>query len=893
MSFSKLKSKKIWILIILVLLACTIVYGQFITFSKLYIFNDTGSDTFDAYWPFIYDLNTKIKQGDAPFWSHNMGIGINYYSSNVFIGDPFVYLYMLLDPDYIVYAFGLIMVVKILLSAVFFYLFTRKMGLSSLPSIITSFIYAFNGYIILWGQHYQFVNVMLYAPLLLLGFERLLKDKKGLLITLAVMLLALNSYYFLYIISIFFLIYAVMRYLVVNRFSIKEFSKAFIKAFSYYTLGVTTAFFLVLPAISYVLNSPRISGKATMGVFKLGDLQYYISLVLRAFGNDTTGIANQFYGYINYYESPIIYSSILTLLLLPQIFIQGTRKEKVVYSLVYMLISAMLLLPFFAVFFNAFSKIDYRWTFGIIIFNLYTLAHVLQKWISNSYRLNIKVVITSLALLMIIPFVALYTGRENFDWTTVQVVTSNKAIIVSLVFCILYFLIFLSINKIRKFDNRHKFSWVILAIVFIEAVTLNYPTVNDRMLLDSSYIKNKEGYFDSSNDALNNIKEVDNGFYRINKTFNSRFLNDALIQKYNGFKEYNSVMQPSTIDFYNKMNVTIAGNNSLIYGLDNRVKLETFLNNKYYLSITEQAPYGYKLLGKYNNIYAFENEFWLPFGYTYDSFIKESEFDKLDTMQKEDSLYKAFVVNDDSAENFNEFKSYNSDEIDKPNEEKLELSNELGSMDNRVFTETTFSEPLTGEFVLSLDIDAKQATTMDIYWKNNIDEHLGLNVMKYSIEAGKKNYNIPLNYKQNIIAAGLSFETPAADLQISDAWLSFKKINYNIEDIKKLSQNEYKLSTVTNNKIEGVIEVAGAKLLALSVPYDEGWSVKVDGKEAKVQKVNVGFIGVLLEPGLHQVEFKFTPPLFKTGLIITIISILIIVTLLIIQWRKQRVNQNT
>ena len=58
-----------------------------------------------------------------------------------------------------------------------------------------------------------------------------------------------------------------------------------------------------------------------------------------------------------------------------------------------------------------------------------------------------------------------------------------------------------------------------------------------------------------------------------------------------------------------------------------------------------------------------------------------------------------------------------------------------------------------------------------------------------------------------------------------------------------------------------------------SIPYDEGWKLKVDGEKKNYIKVLNGFIAVELEEGQHIIEFKYTPPGFKCGIIISLISL--------------------
>ena len=61
----------------------------------------------------------------------------------------------------------------------------------------------------------------------------------------------------------------------------------------------------------------------------------------------------------------------------------------------------------------------------------------------------------------------------------------------------------------------------------------------------------------------------------------------------------------------------------------------------------------------------------------------------------------------------------------------------------------------------------------------------------------------------------------------------------------------------------------------LSIPYDKGFTIYVDGKEKEYEIVNNGFIGFKLEKGIHRVEIRYNSPLFKEGSIISICSLIV------------------
>jgi hypothetical protein len=54
-----------------------------------------------------------------------------------------------------------------------------------------------------------------------------------------------------------------------------------------------------------------------------------------------------------------------------------------------------------------------------------------------------------------------------------------------------------------------------------------------------------------------------------------------------------------------------------------------------------------------------------------------------------------------------------------------------------------------------------------------------------------------------------------------------------------------------------------------SVPWEEGWSAKVNGKDADIEKVDVGFMAVKINKGWNTVRFNYMTPGLINGLLIT------------------------
>ena len=118
--------------------------------------------------------------------------------------------------------------------------------------------------------------------------------------------------------------------------------------------------------------------------------------------------------------------------------------------------------------------------------------------------------------------------------------------------------------------------------------------------------------------------------------------------------------------------------------------------------------------------------------------------------------------------------------------------------------------------------------------------------------------------------------------------------NYTLEmlasDVNELKKDSFQLTESGQNKLKGKIEVKKNKMLFFSIPFDTGWTAKVDGKKTELQLINVGFMGIPLIPGSHVIELEFMPRFVKTGSILTACSLVIYAFLIWWKTRKVKIN---
>ncbi len=63
------------------------------------------------------------------------------------------------------------------------------------------------------------------------------------------------------------------------------------------------------------------------------------------------------------------------------------------------------------------------------------------------------------------------------------------------------------------------------------------------------------------------------------------------------------------------------------------------------------------------------------------------------------------------------------------------------------------------------------------------------------------------------------------------------------------------------------------RLIFFSVPHDNGWKAYINGKETEILTVNGGLMGIVVPPGDCDIEFTFTTPGLKIGIIVSVISL--------------------
>ena len=96
------------------------------------------------------------------------------------------------------------------------------------------------------------------------------------------------------------------------------------------------------------------------------------------------------------------------------------------------------------------------------------------------------------------------------------------------------------------------------------------------------------------------------------------------------------------------------------------------------------------------------------------------------------------------------------------------------------------------------------------------------------------------------------------------------------------------LKTYRNNQVQIDAQLSNPGILVLTDAFYPGWKVQVDGKEQKILRANYLFRAVALPAGNHQVEFRYEPESFMIGLMISLCTAGLLLTVPLVGWFRRR-----
>jgi len=658
----------------LLVFLCGIVFHKFIFDYSVYIFKDIGSDTLNAFYPSFVQIAEILWSGSIPGWSFEQGMGQNIFPFS--LNDPTVYLLYFLGSKNL--SFGIIWmeIFKILGSGLLFFLFLKKIGVGAIAGYIGGLLYAFSGFMVVGGSWYGFSTLGFYVALMLYSFELLYVENKWWLFPISITLIASLNVVSLYTCSLLLSAYIFFRVIGDEKINLKKLSSLFSSVLLLGTLGVLISSVLLLPNLLQMLGSPRVLGSssqfielASIPIFEIGNAHYLITLIMRTFSSDLLGNGSNYIGWGNYLEAPMSYCGLICLLLAPQIFHFLNKRQKLVYGIFIGTYIFFEIFPWFRRCFwlfqgDYFRDLSLHVSAIIILFSALTIDKIIKGGKINLLLLTVSF----LALIIVLYFpynVDLLDKYNNvIEWPSINVNIQNRiAVFLALLSVTLYF---------SRFEKYKKTAVVcLITLTIAELALFSYESINKRDAMNIANLNNKNGYNDYSVEAIAYIKELDKNFFRVEKNYGSSpailaSLNDSMVQHYFGSSSYVSFNQPNYINFLKQCDILdpkieTEGRSRWITGVKNSPVLHILTGVKYFLFKGNWSSHPiltniYNKIGQFGNVSVLESDFALPLGVAYDTFIVQSDFNKLDTPNKHIALLKAVMIPDSQASELSELK---------------------------------------------------------------------------------------------------------------------------------------------------------------------------------------------------------------------------------------------
>lgn len=137
-----------------------------------------------------------------------------------------------------------------------------------------------------------------------------------------------------------------------------------------------------------------------------------------------------------------------------------------------------------------------------------------------------------------------------------------------------------------------------------------------------------------------------------------------------------------------------------------------------------------------------------------------------------------------------------------------------------------------------------------------------------------KTINIPLSLLDNVAIN-------EKDKDSFDKYLKLGTIDFNVDEnsiVQKRAKNSCKNIVFNNRGFECTIDLDKGTFIFFSIPMIKGMRAFVDNQETQIYECNFGLSGIFIRMGgAHNIKFVYTPEGFITGLVISLISILMII----------------
>ena len=869
------------------LLMCIVAFLPFFTEGKSFVWGagveDGLSQHFSAlayYGKALREFFRNLLAGHPKLvmWDMSLGYGadilstLNYYA----IGDPLNLLYGFVSPKNTETMYDFMILLRMYLAGITFIMYARKMKKRSYGTVIGALVYVFSGFCFRLGlRHPFFINPIIYFPLLCLGIEKIYQRERPYVFIFAVCVSAMSNYYFLYMLTIFAVIYAWIRfYKYTEENKMKNFCLTILKFGMYYTLGIAMAAVILLPSVIGFLGNGRYGNGVDWKSLIVYPGKYYLLFIENFIGYGNMG-SNTNAGYL-----PIV-----GIVVLFTLFSQRMKHKK--YRAAFIASIIALILPIFGYAFNGFSYANNRWAFALSFIVALLTAEMYPRLFVMSKRQQIGIG-AGIIIYTVFCIIVNASGEE---------ILKNKGIMAACGLIAVFYILLLIFQRLG-YDTQKRIVRVSMAILLLISVGVHgyYRFDPKGYAYTQEFMDQGQAYRTLKEDNIRMLSKVnDPSVYRVHAE-GYRYKNYGLINHLNTISGYYSITAKcvtDTIKGYDTLGMQYADKYK---GVDQRLGLLSLAGVKYItvahnsqvakdVSSMGDVPYGVEKLRKKGNITLYKNKYALPFAYAYDSYMTEQQYEQLNGIGKEQAMLAQIILNQHPADK----EIQHNEQRNGPDIQTISLpETRISSPKGKKYADITVPVEKDKETYLYFKnlvyhgkkngddkfiLTGRKGTKGILVTQNDVQQKIHIQSTFNPYYFGRKDYIVKINHQTSKAKekVRLNFLSPG-EYEFDDISLITVPKKDVLARLKERKENSMKQIQYEGNHFRGVYHAKKDQILCVTIPYSKGWKATVNGNRTKIYKANGMFMGIIMKKGTQSVKLDYETPGLKIGAWISLVA---------------------
>lgn len=595
------------------------LFGQF-----YFAYIDIGSDSYGQVAAHAMHMARSVAREGFTGWSFETGLG---GPTALWLSDVFTLVNQLGGPDKVLPLRIWVYLLKIVLGGASFFALIRYFTVRWETSVISALAYSFCGFIAINGQWDTEATAFIFFPLVLWAIIRHLRG--GHVIVLPIILaIALLSGVFFVALGLF-LIFTGLAFVLSSDEPAAMLKKWLLSIVPLAMLGYLLAAPVLLPVMALLTDSSRVVGgealfqKIIQQSFQVNDFSLILAEIGGIFHKDIFGIGNHYRGYWNYLEGPGFFIGVLLFILIPQLW-NGTAHDRKILLIALVSVAAYFLFPVFRYAAMGFAVPYFRVsTLWVSIVLLLIAARAVDQVLERG--VNGRLLLTGVSAYIVL-FALVVGGSIN---THVWKPHAIKIVWLTFLASALLWAV------LKNFVSTRLLPLAMLGFIVIETMLIVRPSfVEGRQPVAPDF----QGFDDGTQEALKEIRTLDKDVFRIEKTYDSVSLADALAQDYRGVKSY-SFNSRGVVDFNIGLGLIPAATEGMPVNYTNwlpnagaRFMLNSLLSVKYIIAREPVQWPGFVAINKAQPLLIYRNELALPLGIVQTSQITKSALARLSSL---------------------------------------------------------------------------------------------------------------------------------------------------------------------------------------------------------------------------------------------------------------------